>query len=66
MFFNKIRKKNNVYPCKHQFYYLKWGLRGPKLYRRVFEMPLHGVVFDVVLGNGITPNFVAYMSGSEF
>ena len=21
-------KKNNVYPCKPQFYYIKWGLRG--------------------------------------
>ena len=26
-------KKNNVYPCKPQ-----WGLRGSKLYRRVFVM----------------------------
>ena len=25
-------KKNNVYPCKPQFY-CKWGLRVPKLYR---------------------------------
>ena len=31
-------KKNNVYPCKPQFYYIKWGLRGSKLYRRVFVM----------------------------
>ena len=31
-------KKNNVYPCKPQFYYLKWGLRGSKLYRHVFVM----------------------------
>ena len=29
-------KKNNVYPCKPQFYYIKWGLRWSKLYRRVF------------------------------
>ena len=29
-------KKNNVYPCKSQFYYIKWGLRGSKLYRLVF------------------------------
>ena len=28
-------KKNNVYPCKPQFYYIK-GLRGSKLYRYVF------------------------------
>ena len=31
-------KKNNVYPCKPQFYYIKWGLRGSKLYRHVFVM----------------------------
>ena len=32
-------KKNNVYPCKSKFYcILKWGLRGSKLYRRVFVM----------------------------
>ena len=30
-------KKNNVYPCKPQFYYM-WGLRGSKLYRHVFVM----------------------------
>ena len=29
-------KKNNVYPYKSQFYYIKWGLRGSKLYRYVF------------------------------
>ena len=31
-------KKNNVYPCKPQFYYRKVGLRGSKLYRYVFVM----------------------------
>ena len=31
-------KKNNVYPCKPQFYYIKVGLRGSELYRRVFVM----------------------------
>ena len=31
-------KKNNVYPCKPQFYYIKVGLRGSKLYRYVFVM----------------------------
>ena len=31
-------KKNNIYPCKPQFYYIKWGLRGSKLYRYVFVM----------------------------
>ena len=32
--FLSINKENNVYPCKTQF--LKWGLRGSKLYRYVF------------------------------
>ena len=30
----KIRK-NNVYPCKHQFHYIKVGFKGSKLYRYV-------------------------------
>ena len=30
--------KNNVYPCKPQFYYIKVGFKGSKLYRRVFVM----------------------------
>ena len=35
-------KKNNVYPCKPQFYYKKKsGLRGSKLYRHVFVMDLN-------------------------
>ena len=28
--------KNNVYPCKPQFYYLKVGFKGVKLSGRVF------------------------------
>ena len=31
-------KKNNVYPCKPQFYYIKGGLTRSKLYRHVFVM----------------------------
>ena len=31
-------KKNNVLPCKPQFYYIKEGFKGVKLYRRVFVM----------------------------
>ena len=31
-------KKNTVYPCIPQFYYIKVGLRGSKLYRYVFVM----------------------------
>ena len=38
VFFYSRNKKNNVYPCKPQFYYIKVGLRGSKLYRRVFMM----------------------------
>ena len=30
--------KNNVYPCKPQFYYIKVGFKGVKLRRRVFVM----------------------------
>ena len=28
-------KKNNVYPCKPQFYYIKVGLKGCKLHEHV-------------------------------
>ena len=38
--FLSINKKNNVYPCKPQFYCIKVGLRGSKLYRRVFVMQI--------------------------
>ena len=31
-------KKNNVYPCKPQFYYIKVGFKGSELYRHVFVM----------------------------
>ena len=32
-------KKNTVYPCKPQFYYIKVGFKGgSKLYRHVFVM----------------------------
>ena len=30
MFLNR-NKKNNVYPCKPQFYYIKVGLKGVKI-----------------------------------
>ena len=35
MFFSR-NKKNNVYPCKPQFYYIKFGFKGSKLNRHVF------------------------------
>ena len=31
-------KENNVYLCKSQFYYIKVGFKGVKLYRYVFVM----------------------------
>ena len=31
-------KKNNEYPCKPQFYYIKVGFKGSKIYRDVFVM----------------------------
>ena len=34
--FLSSNKKNNVYPCKPQFYYIKVGFKGSKLYRHVF------------------------------
>ena len=37
MFTNR-NKKINAYPCKPQFYYIKLGFKGVKLYRRVFMM----------------------------
>ena len=37
MFLNRINK-NNVYPCKPQFYYIKVGFKGAKLNRYVFVM----------------------------
>ena len=33
-------KKNNVYPCKPKFYYVKVGFKGVILYRYVFVMHL--------------------------
>ena len=31
-------EKNNVYPCKPEFYYIKVGFKGFILYRHVFVM----------------------------
>ena len=42
-------KKNNVYPCKPQFYYIKGGFKGSKLYRQVF-MTAH--IVDCYRGGG--------------
>ena len=32
--------KNNVYPCKPQFYFIKVGFKGIKIYRRVSVMSI--------------------------
>ena len=32
-------KKNNVYPCKHQFNYIKVGFKGVKIITVFFVMP---------------------------
>ena len=37
LFFSK-NEKNIVYPCKPQFYFIKVGLKGVKLYWHVFLM----------------------------
>ena len=36
MFWSR-NKKNNVYPCKHQFYYIKVGVKGVQNYLGVFS-----------------------------
>ena len=36
-------KKNNIYPCKPQFYYIKVGFKGVKLYWYVFVMRARSV-----------------------
>ena len=33
--FSSRNKENNVYPCKSQFYYIKVGFKGSKLYKYV-------------------------------
>ena len=36
MFLNR-NKKNNVYPCKPQFYYIKVGFKGVKIIQACFR-----------------------------
>ena len=40
--------KNNVHSCKPQFYYIKVGFKGSKLYRHVFLMNRHDFVMNGV------------------
>ena len=39
--FTSRNKKDNVYPCKPQFYFIKVGFKGVKLYRYIFVMRAH-------------------------
>ena len=43
-------EKNNEYPCKPQFYYIKVGFRGSILYRRVFVIPSSLLPFGALGG----------------
>ena len=36
-----------MYPCKPQFYYIKVGFKGVKLYRRVFVMILRFKIYVI-------------------
>ena len=59
-------KKNNVYPCKPQFYYIKVGLGvGSKLYRHVFRVMVRSDVSAKLFLNNmyVFPSFVS-VSGS--
>ena len=38
-------KKNNVYPCKPQFYYIKVGLKGVKIIYACFRDEEHTKIF---------------------
>ena len=35
--FSSRKKKNNVYPCKPQFYYIKVGFNGVKIIKACFR-----------------------------
>ena len=52
MFLNR-NKKNNEYPSKPQFYYIKVEFRGSKLYRHVFVMLVRTELLDMdIILNG--------------
>ena len=56
-------KKNNVYPCKPQFYYIKVGF---KLYRYVFVMIFNGsdpALFVIKYMNFYQQNQVIWLAG---
>ena len=53
-------KKNNVCPCKPQFYYIKVRFKGVKLYRYVFMM------YICIRATFLHFRFVLYMQTGEF
>ena len=53
-------KKNKVYPCKPQFYYIKVGFNGVKIYRHVC------VMYSSTSFGGMHSNIVAYVFTSVF
>ena len=54
-------KKNNVYSCKPQFYYIKVGLKGVKIYRRVFVMFF--MIYNFVIHPSTIPFRNLYLFG---
>ena len=46
MFLNR-NQKNNVYPCKPQFYYIKVGFKGVKIIQACFRDGISGLFFTV-------------------
>ena len=57
-------EKNNVYPCTSQFYNIKVGFKGEKLYRHVFMMSGLGDKI-VPLKTFDKPLTCEYQTGSE-
>ena len=48
--FSSRNRKNDVNPCKPQFYYNKVGFNGVKLYTHVFVMNIRSIfMFSIVL-----------------
>ena len=62
-------KKNNVYPCKPHFYYIKVGFKGSKLYRYVFVMSdvaAHDIRFCHTIFQDVAPSKHAICGRSSF
>ena len=63
-------KKNNVYPCEPQFYNIKVGFKGSKLYRYVFVMKFVKIIifsrpknWDILKIAKIFNNFLYHVLG---